>query len=213
MRVAVVNESSAARRNDDILDALGPLQFEIVNAGMKSPDDPPLNYIQTAFLGALILNAGRADYLVGGCATGQGFFNAVLQYPNVVCGLTTTPLDAWLFARVNAGNCVSLRLNQGYGWGEEINLRLMFQSLFAPSSEVGYPSHRREVQEEGRAMLAKLTAVGHRPMAEIVGAIDGAIIDAVLEFPGVWELLDVDTLADRALAIALEFRRAVVAAR
>jgi hypothetical protein len=62
-------------------------------------------------------------------------------------------------------------------------------------------------------MLAQLTAVAHRSMTEIVSLIDASIVDPVLQFPGVWELLGVGTLADRELARALEARHAVGATR
>ena len=206
MLIAVVNESSTAARNGDLVSALRPLGHTVINAGMRSSDDPPLNYIHIAFLGGLLLNTRRADYVVGGCGTGQGFFNAVVQYPNVSCGLIAEPLDAWLFARVNAGNCASFRLNQAYGWGAPVNLRLMAENLFAQASELGYPPERVEVQREGRAMLAALSACCHRTMAEIVHDMDARVVDPVLSFPGVWELLDVGTLSDRNLATVLESR-------
>lgn len=206
MLIAVVNELSAVARNGDLIDALRPLGHTVINAGMKSPDDPPLNYIHIGFLGGLLLNAGRAEYVVGGCGTGQGFFNAVLQYPNVSCGLIAEPLDAWLFARVNAGNCASFRMNQAYGWGAPVNLRLMAENLFADTSELGYPPERMEAQREGRAMLAELSAYCHRTMAEIVRGMDARVVDPVLSFPGVWELLDVRTLADQDLASILATR-------
>ncbi len=42
-----------------------------------------------------------------------------MQYPGVSCGLIADPLDAWLFSMINAGNCISLALNKGYGWAGE----------------------------------------------------------------------------------------------
>src|SRR5208337_4343486 len=116
MRIAVINETSAADRNADILHALEGRGHEIVNCGMrKGGEEPELSYIHTGLIAALVLAMGKVDFVVGGCGTGQGFLNAVLAYPGVSCGHILTPLDAWLFARINDGNCVSLALNQGYG--------------------------------------------------------------------------------------------------
>ena len=56
-----------------------------------------LTYIHTGLIAAAMLNIGAADMVVGGCGTGQGFMNSVMQYPNVVCGLILNPLDAFLF--------------------------------------------------------------------------------------------------------------------
>ncbi len=75
-------------------------------------------------MSALLLNLKAVDFVVGGCGTGLGYLNAVMQYPGVFCGHLLTPLDAFLFARINAGNCVSLALNQGYGWAGDVNLRM-----------------------------------------------------------------------------------------
>jgi len=208
MKIAVINETSAALRNAEILAALDGRGHEIINAGMKKSGEPPeLTYINTGFLSALLLNAGRVDYVVGGCGTGQGYLNAVMQYPNVFCGHILTPLDAWLFTQINGGNCVSLMLQQSYGWASDVNLRFIFDQLFGVESGIGYPPHRQTSQRESRQILHGLSRTAHRPMAEIVREIDEQIIAPVLSFPGVWDLLTPHTLKDQALAEALISRR------
>jgi len=210
VRIAIVTEASTVQKNRDILEAIVDRGHEVLNVGMRSPDDrPELTYIHTGFLAALLLNAGRVDYVVGGCGTGQGFQASVDQYPNVVCGHLQTPLDAWLFTRINAGNCVSFALNEGYGWGSDVNLRLVFDQLFADGAAEGYPAHRRESQDESRRLLGELSRTTHRPMADIVRGLDDRIVQPVLAFPGVWALLNPETLPDRALAGALVDRRPV----
>jgi ribose 5-phosphate isomerase RpiB len=47
---------------------------------------PDLSYIHTGLLAALLLDLGRADLVVGGCGTGQGFRLLAMQYPGVMCG-------------------------------------------------------------------------------------------------------------------------------
>ena len=87
MKIAVINETSAADRNADILAALEGRGHEIINAGMrKNGEKPELQYIHTGLLAAILLNLSRVDLVVGGCGTGIGFMNAVVQYPNIVCG-------------------------------------------------------------------------------------------------------------------------------
>jgi ribose 5-phosphate isomerase RpiB len=113
-RVAVVSETSAVDKNPHILAALEGRGLDVVNAGMvNAGEEPELQYIHTGLLAALLLAAGRADVVVGGCGTGQGFMNAVMQYPGVVCGHLLAPLDAWLFNKINAGNVISLAINEG----------------------------------------------------------------------------------------------------
>ena len=117
MKIAVINETSAADRNADIMAALEGRGHEVLNVGMKKGFEPPeLQYIQTGLMTGLLLHLKRVDLVVGGCGTGQGYLNSVMQYPGVFCGHILTPLDAWLFAQINDGNCMSLMLNQGYGW-------------------------------------------------------------------------------------------------
>ena len=207
MRIAVINETSAADRNADIRAALDGRGHDVVNVGMtKTGASPELTYMNTAFLGALLLNAGRVDFVVGGCGTGQGFLNAVLQYPRVVCGHIVTALDGWLFAQINGGNCVSLMLNQGWGWASDVNLRLVFDAMLSVEPGCGYPAHRRESQQQSRGLLQDLSVASHLPMAGIVRGLDARILKPALDYPGVAELLDVATLADRDLAAALAAR-------
>ena len=160
MKIAVINETSAADRNADILAALEGRGHEIINAGMKKSGEPPeLTYINTGFMSALLLNMGRADLVVGGCGTGQGYLNSVLSYPGVVCGHILTPLDGWLFPQINGGNCLSLALNQGFGWGSDVNLRLIFDAYFSVERGCGYPAHRKQSQCDSRGLLGGVNAV------------------------------------------------------
>ncbi len=171
MKIAVINETSAADRNADILAALEGRGHEIINAGMtKNGATPELQYIHTGLLAAIFLNLGRVDLVVGGCGTGQGFLNAVVQYPGIFCGHILNDLDAWLFAQINAGNCISLALNQGYGWAANINLKFIFDRFFSVDAGQGYPAHRREPQAQSRLTLQAVSAVTHRPFAEIIAA-------------------------------------------
>jgi ribose 5-phosphate isomerase RpiB len=207
MKIAVINETSAADRNVDILAALEGRGHEIINAGMKKNSEPPeLQYIHTGLLAAILLNLKRVDLVVGGCGTGQGFLNAVVQYPNIICGHILNDLDAWLFAQINAGNCISLALNQGYGWAANINLKFIFDRYFSVQIGQGYPSHRSEPQAKSRQTLQVISQVTHRSMAEIVEALPDEVIHPVLAYPGVNELIAVETIEDKMLKAALKRR-------
>ena len=151
MKIAVINEISAAARNADILRALEGRGHEVLNLGNTSAEDTlQLQYIHTGLMSALLLHLKAVDFVVGGCGTGLGYLNSVLQYPGVVCGHILSPLDAWLFSRINDGNCVSLALNQGYGWAGEINLKMIFDELFTTERGAGFPAHRAEPQRKSR---------------------------------------------------------------
>jgi len=200
MKIAVINETSAADKNKDIITALDEFGHEIFNVGMtKTGGHPELTYIDTGFLGALLLNTKRVDFVIGGCGTGQGFLNSVMQYPGVFCGHILSPLDAWLFTQINGGNCISLALNQGYGWAGDANLRFIFEKLFSVESGSGYPEHRRVSQQQSRKILANISQKTHLPFEVIVEKMDSNIVEKVLGFPGVWDLLDVENIGNNRL--------------
>lgn len=204
MRIAVLSEVSASPKNADIIAALAEFpEHSVYNAGMASPEDKPeLTYIQTGLMAALLLNAGACDLVVGGCGTGQGFLNSVLQYPGVTCGLLVEPLDAWLFSQINAGNCVSLALNKSYGWAGDLNLRLLFRELFRDPPGAGYPPHRSESQTESRRKLAAISAATHRSWLEILRGLDREIQLPLCECKVFLGLLD-DAAATSPLAAEL----------
>jgi ribose 5-phosphate isomerase RpiB len=182
MRIAVVSEVSARDKNRDIVGALEGLGHEVLNAGMTADGDgPELTYIHTGFIAAALLNVGAVDMAVGGCGTGQGFFNSVMQYPNVCCGLILSPLDAFLFSQINAGNCISLALNKGYGWAGNLNLDYIFEKLLTNPPGAGYPPHRSESQAQSRETLRRISRSAHRPFDEIVRALDRDIVTTALQ--------------------------------
>jgi ribose 5-phosphate isomerase RpiB len=203
MKIAVINETSAADRNADILAALEGRDHEVINAGMtKNGAKPELSYIQTGLLTAILLNLKRVDFVVGGCGTGQGYLNSAMQYPGVFCGHIFDALDAWLFTQINGGNCISLALNQGYGWAANVNLVFIFDRIFSVERGSGYPAHRKEPQRESRETLERVSALVHRPFAEIIATLPDEVIKPALEYPGIRELIDIDSIEDGQLKAA-----------
>jgi len=200
MKITVINETSAKARNPDILNALAPLGHEVSNLGMDpSKEQPELTYIHTGLMAAIVLNSGNCDLVVGGCGTGQGFLNSAMQYPGVFTGLIESPLDAWLFSQINGGNCVSLALNKGYGWGADINLKYIFERLFQDPFGQGYPPHRQESQRHSREILKQISESVHWPFAEAALSIPKPYLKDVLEFPGFREYMKRTSLSQRLL--------------
>ena len=205
MKIAVINEISAADKNADILKMLDGRGFEVLNLGNTSSQDKnPLLYIHTGLMSALLLNLKAVDYVIGGCGTGIGYLNSVMQYPGVFCGHLLNPLDAFLFARINAGNCVSLALNQGYGWAGEVNLGMIFNELFTPETGSGFPPHRAEPQREGRELLTEISRAAHPSMAEILLALPAEMVRASLTFPAFLPVLETAVTADKEIFSAIE---------
>ena len=164
MRVAVVNETSAVDKHPFIMTALDGRGLDVVNAGMaERGEEPELQYNHTGLISALLLAAGRVDMVIGGCGTGQGFMNAVMQYPGVSCGHLLTSLDAFLFARINAGNVVSLALNQGWGWAGDENLRLALRPALHRCPGAGLPGAPAGAAAGSRGSLAVISEATHRP--------------------------------------------------
>ncbi len=190
MKIAVVNEVSASHRNADILAALDGFDHEIYNLGMTGPEQKPeLTYIHTGMMAGILLNMKIVDFVIGGCGTGQGFLNSALQYPGVFCGLISDPLDAWLFSRINGGNCVSLPLNKGYGWAADINLRFVFEKLFEGEMGAGYPEHRKESQKLSRDKLKKISGDTHKSIYEILEISDREILEPLSRMNRFMELV------------------------
>jgi ribose 5-phosphate isomerase RpiB len=192
MKIAVVTETSTAAKNKAVIEALSAVcgNDEIYNTGMKGVEgEPELLIYETGFLTALLLNLRCVDFVIGGCGTGQGYFNCALQFPGVTCGLVRDAVDAWVFPRINSGNCVSLALNQNYGWAAEKNLEFIFEKLFSSEFGGGYPPQRREPQKKIREKLALVSACTRVDFARIIGSIDGEIFEHVVRFPGVTDFI------------------------
>jgi ribose 5-phosphate isomerase RpiB len=197
VKIAVISETSAGDKNKDIMKALEGFGHEVINAGMKEKGSiPELTYIHTGLLGAILLNLGRVEFVIGGCGTGQGFLNSIMQYPNIFCGHITDPTDAWLFGQINGGNAISLALNQGYGWAGDVNLRFIFERLFSVELGCGYPPQRAVSQIESRRSLTMISLATHTPFAEIIRNLENEVLQPVLKYPGIIELIDIENIED-----------------
>ncbi len=190
MKVAVINEVSARQKNPEIVAALKKAGVEVFNVGMTPEDGAvELTYIHTGLMSGILLNLGAVDMVVGGCGTGEGFLISAMQYPLVFCGLIIEPLDAWLFSQINAGNCISLALNKGFGWAGNINLEYIFQKLFANRPGQGYPPERATSQAESRAKLADISATTHKDMITILKDLTSMLTHTIFRHPPFVELI------------------------
>jgi hypothetical protein len=112
-----------------------------------------------------------------------------------MCGLISNDLDAWLFGKINGGNCVSLPLLVGYGWAGDVNLKLIFDKLFSVTGfGKGYPPHREESQQQSRRLFFGVSEATHKPLAQIISDLEDNVIKPALSFPGISVLLDMETL-------------------
>ena len=187
MKIAVIIEGSTKIRSLDVENAIKEVGgHEVYNLGMKNEEgEPDLTYIETGLMTALLLNLKAVDFVVGGCGTGQGYMNMALQFPGVACGMLIDPVDAFLFSQVNAGNCISLALNKGYGnLAGDINVKFMLEKLFNDTYGQGYPPARKEIQIGARQKLARISENNHKTMPDILNTLESDIIKNALSFPG-----------------------------
>lgn len=180
MRIAVLSEVSARDKNNLITQALQEVDAMVYNVGMSvDANVPELNYIHTGLMAGLALATKAADFVVGGCGTGQGFLMSAMQYPGVFCGHILEPVDAWLFSQINGGNCVSLALNKGFGWAGEINLKYIFEKLFCDTPGQGFPPHRSESQRQSRMLLSQISTAAHQDFVSILSGMDADVLRTV----------------------------------
>ena len=120
MKIALIIENSQAAKSDVIHDSLKsvaePLGHEVIHYGMYGAEDKaPLTYVMNGLLAGILLNSKAADFVVTGCGTGMGSMLACNSMPGVFCGLLIDPTDAFLFAQINDGNCISMPYAKGFG--------------------------------------------------------------------------------------------------
>ena len=105
-------------------------------------------------------------------------------FADVVCGYVNTPLDAYLFTQVNAGNAVSLPFSQYFGWGAEINLRYVFEKLFAQEFGGGYPQCYAEGEKRSRARMMNETKLpAQYALLEALQRTDQELLKQLLDYP------------------------------
>ena len=153
MKIALINESSCLSKNAVILRELEqvvkPLGHQVFNYGMSEEDkDYNISYVELGYLTAILLNAGAVDFVVTGCASGEGACMVSNSYPNVYCGYIKDPVDAYMFGQINDGNAISMPFGKDFGVGGELNLRYVFQAYFQSEHGMGYPESRAQLQRE-----------------------------------------------------------------
>ena len=185
MKIALINENSQAAKNAVIENALKavvvPMGHEVVNYGMYSADDEAqLTYVQNGILASVLLNSGAADFVVTGCGTGEGAMLGLNSFPGVICGHIETPLDAYTFSQINAGNAVAIPFALGFGWGGDLNLQYIFEKLFAEEPGGGYPKERAVPEQRNKKILDAVRSSAYRPLPEILKSLDPQLVKGAL---------------------------------
>ncbi|WP_375290518.1 RpiB/LacA/LacB family sugar-phosphate isomerase [Qipengyuania sp.] len=185
MKIALITENSQAAKNGVIHEALSevaePLGHEVFNYGMYTAEDTAsLTYIMNGLLAGILLNSKAADFVVTGCGTGMGSMLACNAMPGVFCGLVIDPTDAFLFAQINDGNCISMPYAKGFGWAAELNLRDCYAKIFDGETGVGYPKERAEIMRKNRSILSGVKAAATHDMLTVLKSVDQDLLKAAV---------------------------------
>ena len=189
MKIGLINEDSQADKNAMIFDILKQEAEKkghtVFNYGMYTEQDShQINFTQIGILAAVLLHSHAVDFVVTGCGTGQGAMISCNAFADVVCGYVNTPLDAYLFTQVNAGNAVSLPFSQYFGWGAEINLKYVFEKLFAQEFGGGYPQCYAEGEKRSRARMMNETKLpAQYSLLEALQRTDQELLKQLLDYP------------------------------
>jgi len=99
--------------------------------------------------------------------------------PNVICGYLPTPSDAFLFGRINQGNCASLPLGLNFGWGGEINLRFTLEKLFEAPMNTGYPVESAERKKRDAARFKAIKKLAQTDMLSILTGLEEELVSPI----------------------------------
>lgn len=181
MRIALINENSQAAKNSLIHEALKRVAdakgFQVDNYGMYTADDQAqLTYVQTGILAAALLNTHAADFVVTGCGTGEGAMLALNSFPGVICGHVEDPLDAYTFAQINDGNAMAIPFALKNGWGQELQLKYIFEQMWLEEPGSGYPKERVVPEQRNKKILDQVRASAYRPLTDIYRDLDPELV-------------------------------------
>ncbi|MBT1178522.1 RpiB/LacA/LacB family sugar-phosphate isomerase [Bifidobacterium vespertilionis] len=181
MRIALINENSQAAKNGLIYDALKKVAdekgFDVDNYGMYAADDEAqLTYVQNGILAAALLNTKAADFVVTGCGTGEGAMLALNSFPGVICGHVEDPLDAYTFAQINDGNAMAIPFALKNGWGQELQLKYIFEQMWLEEPGSGYPKERVVPEQRNKKILDGVREAAFKPLVDIYKALDPELV-------------------------------------
>ncbi|MGY3736030.1 RpiB/LacA/LacB family sugar-phosphate isomerase [Lactococcus taiwanensis] len=184
MKIAVIQASTQIGRNEVLFEetkrATAHLNAEVLNFGV-SENEEKFSYVQIALCVGLLLNSGAVDFVVTGCSSGNGMNIAANALPNVISGYLPTPTDAYLFGRINQGNCASLPLGLNFGWAGEVNLRFTLEKLFEEPMNVGYPKESAERKQADALKLKEIKELAQTDMISVLTGLSVEFIQPILE--------------------------------
>lgn len=180
MKIGVIVASSNKDKNQLVFEAVRkvaePKGHSVINFGVFD-DEENFSYVEISLVIGMLLNCGIVDFVVTGCSSGQGMMLACNNLPGVICGYAPSPEDAFLFARINDGNVVSLPLGLNFGWCGELNLQNTITALFDGEFGSGYPEKDAERKRRDTALLKKIKSLSTVSFDELLAKLDEKLVE------------------------------------
>lgn len=198
MKIGVIQASSQVDKNQllvkEVKRAVSHKNWQVFNFGVfeggkEDKENEELSYIQIALSVGLLLNSGAIDFVVTGCSSGNGMAIAANSLPNVICGYLPSASDAFLFGRINQGNCASLPLGLNFGWAGEVNLRYTLEALFTQPMDTGYPAESAERKRRDAKNFKKIKKLSQTNMIEIFKGLDSELVNPIFAKEDLMEFL------------------------
>ena len=182
MKIAVIQASTQIARNQLLFDETkrAAKTAEVINFGVNEREEN-FSYVQIALCVGLLLNSGAVDFVVTGCSSGNGMAIACNALPQVICGYLPTPTDAFLFGRINQGNCASLPLGLNFGWAGEVNLRFTLEKLFETPMNTGYPQASAQRKKKDAEKLKMVKSLASTDIVSIFTELSDAFVRPIFE--------------------------------
>lgn len=191
MKIAVIQATTQINKNDLLFKATqqaAGAENEVINFGVFETD-PTLSYVQVSLLIGLLLNTKAVDYVITGCSSGNGMAIACNSLPNVICGYLPTPSDAYLFGRINHGNCASLPLGLNFGWAGELNLQFTLEKLFDGPMNTGYPQTASKRKEHDAMMLQNIKQAAQNNLIDTINQIEADFMAPIYQKQDVFRFI------------------------
>lgn len=183
MRIGIIQASSQCEKNAMIYNTVRKVanQHEVINFGCFEEEVDTFSYIEIALEIGLLIASGAVDFIITGCSSGQGMMIACNSLPNLICGYCPTPQDAFLFARINDGNVVSLPLGLNFGWSGEINLKHTIEALFDGPFGSGYPEKDAERKMKDTKLLKIMNAISKKDILSVMEELEDELVKKALK--------------------------------
>ena len=183
MRIGVIQASSQAGKNTLLYETVKKYasDADVINFGCFPDEEEKYTYIEISILIGILLGSGAVDLVVTGCSSGQGMMLACNNMPGVLCGYIPTPQDAYLFAQINDGNCVSVPLGEEYTWQGKENLVRTIEKLFSEPFGQGYPKSEAERKLKDTKLLKDIRKNSQVSLSILLDMLDPDMIGKILK--------------------------------